>query len=72
MAAGGAAGALVPVEGGVVCPPGDMEGLSKAMRRLIFSPTLRHDMATAAWQAGQALPSWESQCRAFADVLDTK
>jgi glycosyltransferase involved in cell wall biosynthesis len=72
VTAGGAAGALVPVEGGVVCPPGDMEGLSKAMRRLIFSPTLRRDMAAAAWQAGQALPSWESQCRAFADVLDTK
>jgi glycosyltransferase involved in cell wall biosynthesis len=72
VTAGGAAGALVPVEGGVVCPPGDVGGLSKAMRRLIFSPALRHDMAETAWLAGQALPSWESQCRAFASALDTK
>ena len=69
VTAGGAAGALVPIEGGLVCPPGDVEGLSKALRRVIFSADLRHDMARVAWEAGAALPSWETQSRLFADAL---
>lgn len=67
---GGAAGALVPIEGGVVCPPGDLDGLSKALRRIIFSADLRHDMAQVAWEAGAALPSWETQSRLFAAALE--
>jgi glycosyltransferase involved in cell wall biosynthesis len=66
---GGAAASLVPLEAGVICPPGDHEELSRAMRRLIFSPELRHDMAEAAWQAGQKLPTWQTQTRAFAAAL---
>ena len=54
VTAGGAAASLVPIEAGVICPPGDNEDLSRAMRRLIFSRDLRHDMAEAAWQAGTA------------------
>jgi len=69
VTAGGAAGALVPVEGGVVCPPGDADGLSKALRRLIYSADLRRDMAQVAWEAGAALPSWETQSRLFAEAL---
>ncbi len=69
VTAGGAAGALVPIEGGVVCPPGDVAGLSKALRRLIYSAELRADMARAAWEAGAALPSWETQSRLFAEAL---
>ena len=69
VTAGGAAGALVPVEGGVVCPPGDPDSLSKAMRRLIFSADLRADMAQVAWEAGAALPSWETQSGLFAAAL---
>lgn len=69
VTAGGAAASLVPVEAGVVCPPGDHEGLSKAMRRLIFGETLRRDMGEVAWQAGQALPSWETQGCAFIAAL---
>jgi hypothetical protein len=65
ITAGGAAGALVPPDAGVVCAPGDHEGLSKAMRRLIFDTELRRAMADAAWTAGQALPSWPSQVEAF-------
>jgi len=69
ITAGGAAGALVPPEAGVVCPPGDLEQLSKALRRLIFSRELRAYLAENAWQAGQDLPSWDDQSRAFTAAL---
>ncbi|HEX5326899.1 MAG TPA: glycosyltransferase family 4 protein [Acetobacteraceae bacterium] len=69
VTAGGSAAALVPAEAGVVCPPGNHDQLSKALRRLIFDTTLRREMAVTAWQAGQALPSWDTQIRAFADAL---
>lgn len=67
---GGAAGDLVPAEAGVVCEPGDIEQLRKALRRLIFSKELRGYLAENAWQAGQSLPSWDDQARAFAAALD--
>ncbi len=69
VTAGGAAGSLVTPEAGVVCQPGDHINLSKALRRLIFDATLRHDMAEAAWQVGQTLPSWQTQAREFAQAL---
>lgn len=69
VTSGGAAAALVPIEGGVVCPPGDAEGLSKALRRLIFSADLRRDMAHVAWETGASLPGWETQSRLFAEAL---
>lgn len=65
----GAAAALAPPDAGVVCPPGDHNQLSKAMRRMIFGTTLRHEMAEAAWQAGRALPSWQTQIDTFAKAL---
>jgi len=66
---GGAAGDLVPAEAGVVCEPGDVEQLGKALRRLIFSRELRDYLAENAWQAGQQLPSWDDQARAFEAAL---
>jgi glycosyltransferase involved in cell wall biosynthesis len=66
---GGAAGHLVTPEAGVVCPAGDQTNLSKALRRLIFGKDLRRSMAEAAWQVGQALPSWPTQVREFAQAL---
>jgi len=67
---GGAAGALVPTEAGVVCDVGDLVTFSKSLRRAIFDTELRADMAQAAWNAGQALPSWPAQGRAFAEALE--
>lgn len=64
-----AAGLAVPPDAGVICPPGDHEGLSKAMRRPIFDAELRRFMAEAAWQAGRLLPGWPAQARAFAAAL---
>ena len=69
VTAGGAAAALVRPEAGVVCEPGDQVQLTKALRRVIFSASLRQEMGEEAWKIGQTLPGWRTQVRAFADVL---
>jgi glycosyltransferase involved in cell wall biosynthesis len=69
VTAGGAAASLVTPDCGVVAPVGDADQLSKAMRRIIFDPALRADMADAAWQAGQALPSWAQQAAQFVEAV---
>ncbi len=69
VSAGGAAGNLVTAECGVVLPVGDHNNLSKALRRMIFGTELRREMAEAAWQVGQTLPSWQTQVTAFAEAL---
>lgn len=68
----GAVPTLVGPEAGVVCAPGDVEQLSKALRRLIFDRPLLHDMAEIAWQSGQSLPSWNEQAGQLAAVLAAK
>jgi glycosyltransferase involved in cell wall biosynthesis len=62
---------LVEPEAGIVCAPGDIEQYSKALRRMIFDHDLRRDMAQVAWDAGQALPSWDEQAERLAAVLAT-
>jgi len=66
---GGAAGHLVTPLSGCVCPVGERDQLSKSLRRLIFGRDLRHEMAEAAWQVGQTLPSWRNQAALFAKAL---
>jgi glycosyltransferase involved in cell wall biosynthesis len=66
---GGAAGALVTPETGIVAPVGDRGALARAMRRLIYDTALRTEMREAAWHAGQALPDWRRQAREFAAAL---
>jgi len=66
---GGAAGALVTFESGMVCAAGDHDQLSKSLRRIIFGTALRRDMAEAAWRVGQTLPDWPTQAKAFAAAL---
>lgn len=68
---GGAAGALVSPQSGVVCPVGDIDQLSKALRRMIFDERLRRSMADAAWAIGQSLQDWAAQAELFAHVLAT-
>lgn len=65
----GAVPTMVGPEAGVVCAPGDVEQLSKALRRLIFDRPLRRDMAAVAWQCGQLLPSWDQQAGRLAAAL---
>ena len=69
VSGGGAAGSLVPPEAGAVCQPGDHVNLSKALRRLIFDATLRHNVAEAAWRVGQTFPDWPTQVGRFAQAL---
>ena len=52
VTAGGAAGAAGHAGSRLVCPVGDRDQLSKALRRLIFGRDLRREMAEAAWQVG--------------------
>lgn len=65
VTAGGAAAALVTPAAGIVCEVGDVAQLSKALRRLIYDTALRAQMAAAAWQAGQGLPTWAAQAERF-------
>jgi len=65
----GAVPELVAAGAGVVCAPGDVEQLSKALRRLIFDQGLRRDMADVGWRSGQTLPGWRQQAMRLAEVL---
>ena len=65
---GGAAAELVSPDMGVVVHPGDADGLSKAMRRVIFDTGLRAAMAEAAWRMGQGLPDWPAQAACFVEA----
>jgi len=56
-------------EAGVVCAVGDVEQMSKAIRRLVFDRPLRGDMAEVAWQSGRSLPPWHEQAGHLAAVL---
>ena len=67
---GGASGALVTPQTGVVVAVGDDAALSRALRRLIFDRALREGMRAAAWEAGHALPDWTTQAAAFAAALE--
>jgi glycosyltransferase involved in cell wall biosynthesis len=69
VCAGGAAATLVEPEAGVVCEPGDHVQLSKALRRLIFSASLRAEMGEVAWQIGQKLPHWKAQAALLRENL---
>jgi glycosyltransferase involved in cell wall biosynthesis len=69
VTAGGAVAALIDIETGAVCPVGDLDQLSKTLRRLIFSAELRAELAEGAWRAGRNLPSWDTQAALFASVI---
>jgi len=70
VTAGGAVADLVPVEAGIVSPPGDVVSLTKALRRVLFDTPLRAAMRDAAWEAGQRLPRWADRAGAFLVELD--
>ncbi len=69
VTATGAAPTLVSPDAGVVCAPGDVSQLAKAMRRLIFDRNLRRDVAETAWQCARSLPSWHDQAVRLASLL---
>ena len=70
VTAGGAIAEVVPLEAGVVSPPGDVVSFTKGLRRVLFDTGLRQAMADAAWAAGQQLPRWEDRAMLFAAELE--
>lgn len=62
-------GALVPMQAGAVCSVEDEATFSKCLRRVVFDPALRHEMAEAAWRAGRRLPDWATQAALLDRVL---
>jgi glycosyltransferase involved in cell wall biosynthesis len=70
VTAGGAIAEVVPVEAGIVSPPGDVVSLAKALRRVLFDDALRAEMAEAAWQGGRRLPRWRDRASAFLAELE--
>ncbi len=69
ITAGGAVRELMPLEAGVMSPPGDANSLSKALRRVLFDAEIRQGMAESAWAAGQLLPRWDDRAAAFAQEI---
>jgi glycosyltransferase involved in cell wall biosynthesis len=66
---GGAAAATVPDTAAIKVPPGDVEALAAALRRVLDDATLRRRMSDAAWTAAQNLPRWEDTARIVAGVI---
>ncbi|WP_027284191.1 glycosyltransferase family 4 protein [Rubritepida flocculans] len=67
---GGAIAEVVGPGAAILSPPGDHASLSRGMRRAIYDPALRAQMAEASWQAGQRLPRWPDQAARLAAELE--
>jgi glycosyltransferase involved in cell wall biosynthesis len=66
---GGAAAETLPTGAALKVAPGDPVALRDALSRLVSDARLRTQLANAAWEAGQALPSWDDTARNVAGVL---
>jgi glycosyltransferase involved in cell wall biosynthesis len=65
----GAAGEIVPPDAGLLVPPGDVEVLRRALRRVIEGAETRERMAMAARQGAERLPTWRQSAQQFAAVI---
>ncbi|WP_431301623.1 glycosyltransferase family 4 protein [Sediminicoccus sp. BL-A-41-H5] len=70
LCTGGAITDLVGPGAAILAAAGDANSLSRGMRRPIYDPALRAQMAEASWQAGQSLPRWEDRAQRFAAELE--
>jgi glycosyltransferase involved in cell wall biosynthesis len=66
---GGAAADTLPDLAAIRVPPGDVAGLTAALRRVMSDDALRRRMSDAAWTAAALLPSWDDTAREIADVI---
>jgi glycosyltransferase involved in cell wall biosynthesis len=66
---GGAAAATVPDRAALKVPPGDVDALSRVLRRAMSDAALRRKLANAAWAAGQKLARWETTARLVAGAI---
>jgi glycosyltransferase involved in cell wall biosynthesis len=65
---GGAPSDTAPDAAALKIPPGDVDALRRALRRVIVDTKQRTRLADAAWRAGQALPKWEATAAVIAAV----
>lgn len=68
--AAGAVAETLPDGAGLLVPPGDVDALADALRRLLTDSGLRARLAAGARAARSRLPTWDQQARRFADVLE--
>jgi glycosyltransferase involved in cell wall biosynthesis len=59
---------------GILVPPGDVAGLTEALRRLALDDAYRVRLGSSAHRRAQAFPTWDDTARLFfsnlKDVLD--
>jgi len=70
VTAGGAIPEVVPQEAGLLVPPGDVEALSVALRRLLTEPGLAYRLATGAREAAGRLLEWPQAIDAWEAAFD--
>lgn len=68
--AAGAVPKTVPPECGILVPPGDVDALAGALRRLLTDRQELKTRSDAAWAYAQRLPRWRDTAERFAAGLD--
>jgi glycosyltransferase involved in cell wall biosynthesis len=63
---GGAIPETVPADAGLLVPPGDVEALAEALRRVLDEDGLLPRLAVGARRARASLPTWPEAARRFA------
>jgi glycosyltransferase involved in cell wall biosynthesis len=66
----GAATEAIPPDGALWSAPGDVDGLSNNLRRMIADPRLRMRMHGSLLGTRDQVPSWDGAVAAFAAVLE--
>ncbi|WP_342235835.1 glycosyltransferase family 4 protein [Inquilinus sp. OTU3971] len=66
---GGAIPDTVPPDAGILVPPGDVDALTEALRRLLTDAGARLRLRVAGLAARARLPGWPAQAAAFAHEL---
>lgn len=66
---GGAIPHTVPETCGLLVPPGDVDALTAALRRVLRDGALRGSFAEAARRHARTLPTWDRQARLFGSAI---